>query len=229
MPESGPQEHQDLMDDNQRIAAIEKPPDAGIPLDIGVTIVLSYLALHMVWGHLIFGNYVFVVERVAFLTVVLLYLIIIRRIPLHESIGYFHLPERKHWRLFLGLLAAVIILRLAIKAESQLEIVGADSEVLTLKAFIDECVIPPLNEETVFRGLVLSCLISVFNERRWLLIVLSAVIFAACHNAPLHTLVAIMTGGILYAIAFLKTKSLTGCMLLHAVWNFGVFVGLPAT
>jgi membrane protease YdiL (CAAX protease family) len=216
------------MDDNRPIAAIDKSLDAGITPDIGVTIVLSYVALHMVWGHLIVGNYVFVVERVGFLTVVLLYLTIIRRIPMHESIGYFHLPEREHWRLFIGLLAAVIIVRLAIKAESQLEIIGADTEVLTVKAFIDECVIPPLNEETMFRGLLLSCLISVFSERRWLLIVLSAVIFAACHNAPLHTLIAIMISGILYAIAFLKTKSLSGCMLLHAVWNFGVFVGLPA-
>jgi uncharacterized protein len=104
---------------------------------------------------------------------------------------------------------------------------GADTAILTPRAFIDECVIPPLNEEPVFRGLILSCLISVFDQRKWLLIVLSAVIFAACHNQAPQWLIAIVIQGILYAIAFLKTKSLSGCMLLHAVWNLGLFVRLP--
>lgn len=205
------------------IAATERPLEGGIPLHIGVTVVLSYLALHMTVWHLIFGNYVFVVERAIFLTVVLLYLAIVWRIPLHESIGYFHLPERKHWRFFLGLLAAVIILRLAFKVGTNWVSPGADTIALTRRVFIDQVVIPPLNEEPVFRGLILSCLIPIFHQRRWLLIVLSAAIFAACHNAAVSSLIAIMAGGILYAIAFLKTKSLSGCMLLHAVSNCGGF------
>ncbi len=205
------------------------PRQIEIPPHIGVTVVVSYLVMHTVWGRLVYGPYSFVIERAIFLALALFYVVVRLGFPLPQVIGSFRLPGPKDLRFFLLLSALGIILRLALKMAFQMAYPGADMAPLTLRRLVDECVVPPLSEEPVFRGLTLSCLAAVFDQRKWWLILLSAVIFSACHDArKIETLIATLMLGTILGIVFIRTKSLGGCMLLHAVWNAGIFLDLSA-
>jgi membrane protease YdiL (CAAX protease family) len=200
-----------------------QPP--GVPIHIGVIVVVGYLLLHMIHGRMVYGAYVFVIERIVFLAFTLPCLMLVLRIPLRDLIGTFQLPKRKDFRFFLVSLALVVVFRMTIQIGTNWIVPGADSAVLSMQRLLDECVVAPLNEEPVFRGLVLLCLLPVFDRQRWQLLILSAVIFTACHNTNhVVNLTATTILGAILAAFFLRTKSLSGSVVLHAVWNAGIFI-----
>jgi membrane protease YdiL (CAAX protease family) len=202
-------------------------PPGGIPLPVGVSVVVSYLLLHAVWAQLVRGPYTFVVERVIFLILTVALLTIPLRLPLHQTIGHFRLPGRKDLRFYLLIIAAIVFCRMLMKGASEAISPGTDMASLTLRRFVDECVIPPLDEEPVFRGLIFLSLVPVFAPRRWPAVAFSAAVFASAHSArDLRAMIATPILGTLLAIAFLRTRSLSGSMLLHALWNAALF--LPA-
>lgn len=200
-----------------------QPP--GVPVHIGVIVVVGYLLLHMVWARLFYGSYSFVIERAVFLGLSLPCLMLRLRLPLRDLIGSFRFPKRENLWFCLGALALVVVLRMAVHLVADWNVPGSDTEPLNMRNLLYECVLPPLNEEPVFRGLVLLCLLPAFERRRWQLIILSAAIFSACHNLRrVETLIATMILGTILATFFLRTRSLSGSMVLHAVWNAGPFL-----
>ena len=60
------------------------------------------------------------------------------------------------------------------------------------------------------------------------MVVLSAVIFSSVHPARfVEQQVSTFAMGLVLGYLFMRTRSLSSCMLLHAVSNAGVFVELP--
>jgi membrane protease YdiL (CAAX protease family) len=210
------------------LAARAAPADAAaegpgvIPADTAATIVISYLILHMFWRQAVFDPYSFVILRAIFLIPVLVYLTLARRLPVRDVIGHFRLPARTHYRVLMMLLAGVILFWMLFWALAQAASQTIVPLALTAKNILDNCAIAPLSEELVFRGLLLSCLMQVFDQRRWPVVLLGAAIFATCHDRPL--MFGAMIGGVLYGIAFVRTRSLTACISLHAVWNALTFM-----
>jgi membrane protease YdiL (CAAX protease family) len=205
--------------------SIEKPRRGAIAPDAGVIVVLSYFVLDILFRHIVArlslpGDlpYSGVVERAIYLSLVLPYLVLARRIRLRDIIGSFALPGREHLRFSLMMLGATIVLALVVQVIVEILFPGSHGFV-TPRYLLDEIVIPPLNEEPVFRGVILSSLIGVFGEKRWPPILFSAVMFALIHEISLLKLAITLTLGILLAVTFHRTRSLSGCMLLHALWN----------
>ena len=204
-----------------------QPP--GVPIRIGVIVVLGYLLLHMIHGRMFYGAYVFAIERIVFLAFTLPCLMLALRIPLRDLIGTFQLPKRKDFRFFLVSLALVVVSCMTLQISADWIAPGAHSAVLELsmRRLLDNCVVAPLTEEPVFRALVLLCLLPMFDRQRWQLLILSALIFTACHTTPSYlNLIATTIGGAIYAAFFLRTRSLSGSIILHAVWNAVTFIHL---
>ncbi len=81
---------------------------------------------------------------------------------------------------------------------------------------VDFAVLPALGEELVFRGVVLSGLLGVFQARTAALV--SAMLFATIHLSPLGFLHLGLLGYILARVR-LGTGSLWPCMLIHGGYN----------
>jgi len=81
---------------------------------------------------------------------------------------------------------------------------------------VDFAVLPALGEELVFRGVVLSGLLGVFQARTAALV--SAMLFATIHLSPLGFLHLGILGYILARVR-LGTGSLWPCMLIHGGYN----------
>jgi len=82
---------------------------------------------------------------------------------------------------------------------------------------LDSVVITPVLEEIVFRGLVFStlrCRLSLVTAAP-----LSAAIFAAAHGYGASGLLAVFCSGLVWAVAYEKTKSLLPSIVAHAVGN----------
>ena len=199
---------------------VEKCEQEGIPLDAGIITVISYLVLHMIWSRTVFGPYAFVIARVLFLAAVVFYFRFLHLIPLQDIIGRLHLPRGKDRSFFFLILAATVVLRLTSKIAFDF-----DTRLFSIDAEIDEVIIPSINEELVFRGIVMLSLASAFRQGAWRLVVLSTAIFVAAHFPTTFALFSslVILGGLL-GILFLRTRSITGCMIVHAAWNALSFV-----
>jgi membrane protease YdiL (CAAX protease family) len=81
---------------------------------------------------------------------------------------------------------------------------------------VDFAVLPAIGEELVFRGVVLSGLLGVFQARTAALV--SAMLFATVHLSPLSFLHLGILGYILARVR-LGTGSLWPCMLIHGGYN----------
>ena len=89
-------------------------------------------------------------------------------------------------------------------------------------------VVAPVTEECLFRGLILRGLLTKTNPMR--AVVISALLFAAMHLNPWQMPGAFLLG-IIFGWAYLRTRSLTLCMLGHGLHNSMVLLaaGLPFT
>ncbi len=95
--------------------------------------------------------------------------------------------------------------------------------------FLTVAVVAPVFEELLFRGLLLPWLGQRLEARLgkragWLLAVAtSGLLFGAMHLQPLG-LPTLGTLGVVLGFAFLRTGNLLTCILVHGVWNGGIFL-----
>jgi membrane protease YdiL (CAAX protease family) len=199
---------------------------SSIPPHAGVAIVVSYLLLYDYGGQLLRFPFWPVVERLGFLIVVLTILTGGMGLPLSHAVGRLDVPVRTQARFLAFALMVTIMLRLAVKLVAiGVERHGTDTLALTGWNFIVECIIPPLNEEPIFRGLMLLSLVAILGHRRWQAILLAAMIFCSVHNVhDVEQQIATLLLGCLLGFVFLRTRSLGTCMVLHSVWNAMIFV-----
>lgn len=78
------------------------------------------------------------------------------------------------------------------------------------------CLVSPVSEELVYRGLVLERCRAVFSDR--VSLVLSALLFAAGHGSPIRMAVA-FGAGLVWGALFCRTKAVSGCCLSHTAAN----------
>jgi membrane protease YdiL (CAAX protease family) len=180
---------------------------------------ILYLALHQLAAQAIIGNNVFLILRVAFVMFLVVVLLIQRDKATLQSIFLGHwLRGRREWMRAFGFILAVAALRFA---ESWL--FHFRPSPLTLEAFIMEAIVPPINEEIVFRGIILGSVIAYAPHRPAMAIVLSSLIFVGCHHlgnpVPLAFIVALFSQSLLYGICYVWTRCLPLCILLHGLWN----------
>lgn len=84
-------------------------------------------------------------------------------------------------------------------------------------------IIAPIAEEVVFRGVLLSAL-----DRRWgawAAVILSSVIFSLMHVTP-FSIPPILVFGLVLGCLFVWTRSLTVCIVAHAVFNLSGIVAI---
>ena len=87
-------------------------------------------------------------------------------------------------------------------------------------------VVPPLAEETVFRGVILGGLLRRYRARTAILV--SAGLFMLVHVNPYQFAIA-FTIGILAGWIYVQTRSLWPCMIVHGLFNLGpVLVAIGA-
>jgi len=201
---------------------------SSIPPRVGVVIVITYFLMFGYWAQLLHFDLTFVLQRVCFLAIILTILVSGLRLRLSETIGRLDVPGRAHPKLLALMLLVAVVIRLALKLVAQSLAHGTDIRTLTAWNFAYECIIPPLNEEPVFRGLLLMSLLAIFQPRWGQAVVLAAFTFSWVHPArDLEQQIATFLLGCLLGVMFVRTRSLSSCMVVHAVWNMMVFVRLP--
>ncbi len=90
-------------------------------------------------------------------------------------------------------------------------------------ALVDLAVLPAVTEELVFRGVILGGLLQVFRPQA--AIVTTAVLFGAVHLSPLSMVHLTMMGLVLGAVR-VGSGSLYPCILLHALYNAVIVLGV---
>lgn len=94
------------------------------------------------------------------------------------------------------------------------ELAGWAAAVMVVGAFV----LAPLCEELVFRGL-LQPAITAWSGQPWRSILLCAVAFGMFHYPLVHSIPALTLFGIALGYVYARTRSLTLCVLIHAVFN----------
>lgn len=191
-------------------------------LKLPMSMVIIYLVTYAIWRQLVFGNYSFVYFRLLFLAAIVIYLIrgqgwVAVKQEMARALA---LPKGKT-RFCMQLVGVALLLRLLVKVIWPEVVIG-----LEWATMMDECLLPPLSEEIVFRWLLLGALLQNMKSSTWA-VMLSAFLFASAHNlsGPLH-LVPLLALGLITSYGYLKTGSLSFCIVLHALWNALVFIGV---
>jgi membrane protease YdiL (CAAX protease family) len=102
-----------------------------------------------------------------------------------------------------------------------------------LLLFLTVAVLAPLFEELMFRGFLLPWLCERLESRlgaargRWLAVAATGLAFGVMHLQPLG-LPTLTTLGIVLGFAFLRTGNLVTSILVHGLWNGGVFLLMRA-
>lgn len=182
----------------------------------------AYLATFLVWQQIVVGNVAYVVLRLLFivgLTIVFFATGSIREIP-RILVGRVRLTNTEFaW--MAGSVVVAIAVRLALDFSF-----GLGGARATFNAILFEVVIPPPNEEIVFRGVILAGLLALMPHRPIPGVIISTLIFAGSHADlnQLHRLIALPALGLLLGTCFVMTRSVLACILVHAVWNLVPFV-----
>jgi hypothetical protein len=121
------------------------------------------------------------------------------------------LPARRAWATAFLLL---ILMGLAFYA------IGWGQAAVVERPHLDRLVLAPVSEEMVFRGVILTALLSHPTASRWAMILLSALLFASCHGVEDGwRLLRLTILGIICGCAYVLTRSVPFCALCHALWN----------
>ncbi len=95
-------------------------------------------------------------------------------------------------------------------------------KVPTITLWLGTVVVAPIAEECFFRG-VLQTTLENLMRRRWIPVLLTAAVFGAVHaggDTPQpHVVPALMALGVLLGMLYLRTGSLVGPVVLHALFN----------
>ncbi len=86
-----------------------------------------------------------------------------------------------------------------------------------LITIISVCVLVPIAEELVFRGLVLSELRRVMPD--WVGVIVTAVIFGIAHMNPIQSVYATVCG-IMFGLVYIWTESIYQSIFMHIIFNF---------
>jgi membrane protease YdiL (CAAX protease family) len=82
------------------------------------------------------------------------------------------------------------------------------------------CVVAPVSEEMVFRGVMLATLLGHATAPRWATVLLSALVFASCHGVEDGwRLLRLTVMGCAFGYAYVLTRSVAFCALCHGLWN----------
>lgn len=90
-----------------------------------------------------------------------------------------------------------------------------------IAAFIMVCILAPILEELIFRGLILRGLLNKGNNP-WFSIILTAFLFGAAHMNPWQFMGAGFLG-VIFGYIYWRTQSLILCILLHFLNNLIAF------
>ncbi len=182
-----------------------------------VTLVV-YLALHAIWAQMVFGPYAFVILRLLFLFGVALVLLTHGRGG-GEVRGYFI------GRVLPAMGLARIVFTLVLFAAPRLVINAFHSYPLLIPgAWWGDCVIAPINEEMVFRGIFMAVLLQYLPGRPALAIGIGTLIFISIHDLTGHNLSSLLVLGTLLGWTYWKSRSVPFCILCHALWNACSFI-----
>ena len=88
-------------------------------------------------------------------------------------------------------------------------------------AFLLVCLLGPITEEIIYRGLVYEGFLRFLPEAG--AIVLNSLLFAAAHSSPAQMAVAFLAG-LLFSYARKKTGTVTAPVILHILINLSVFL-----
>ncbi|MFP5076274.1 CPBP family intramembrane glutamic endopeptidase [Rhizobium sp. YIM 134829] len=147
------------------------------------------------------------------------------QIPIAQLTGRIDVPEKEHWRLLAFALAAIVAVRITVKLWARSIDPSYDFVDLTGETIFDLCVLPPLFEEPIFRGIVLTAVCVLFRDRVVPIFLFSSVIFSAMHDvsyAPQQ--VGTFCLNLITSVVALRTRSLSASILLHATFNAFGFV-----
>jgi hypothetical protein len=78
------------------------------------------------------------------------------------------------------------------------------------------CIVGPLGEEIVFRGILQQAALARMGAAQ--AVAMSAVLFAAVHLQPFY-LAGLIAVGVLLGVVFLRTGSLSACIYAHGLYN----------
>lgn len=93
--------------------------------------------------------------------------------------------------------------------------------------FFFSCVITPLWEEWIFRRLWIDLFLEINGGKHlFSAIVFSSIIFGLLHNGISSILIQGVFGFIASLVYIYNGKSYLSCVILHFLWNFGIFMGI---
>jgi membrane protease YdiL (CAAX protease family) len=79
-------------------------------------------------------------------------------------------------------------------------------------------------EELLFRSLLLSGLLVIIKGRAWAAVLISGLVFgllhASNHHASTMSVIGNGLGGVIYALAFVRTRRIWAPLALHFAWNY---------
>ncbi|MEM6258800.1 MAG: type II CAAX endopeptidase family protein [Planctomycetota bacterium] len=92
---------------------------------------------------------------------------------------------------------------------------------LLISIIVSAVIIAPLLEELVFRGVLQTSLMRWFKGRRWIAIVITAMVFSSIHGwvVPTQGLIPLFVLGLVWGYLYERTGSLVVPILSHAVFN----------
>jgi membrane protease YdiL (CAAX protease family) len=180
--------------------------------------IILYLPLHQFVAQTFCYENCFLYLRVAFLTLLIVVLLIKREtVQLRDIFFGRWLHDRNDWIMAFVFISLVLVFRIILALSFQFTM-----EPLTPMAYIMIAIVPAINEEIVFRGLFLSALLACIPRRPWAAIGISTVIFVSCHyliGSHIDTWIALSIQSLIYGACYLKTRCLPLCMLCHWLWN----------
>ena len=137
--------------------------------------------------------------------------------------------------MFAGIPILIYILTITIPLFDLSEI-NADF-IPTIPAFIFQQLTVGILEESLFRGLLMTALIAKFCDKvkgRFLTVFICGLLFGVLHVVNAFTggqdsmAIGLLTIGIAFAVVYLYSKNLLGCIILHAFYDIasGMYSGL---
>lgn len=116
-----------------------------------------------------------------------------------------------------------------------IRIAAVPFDLTTLDDNLPILIVGAVFEEVFFRSLLLSGLVVILGQRKWLAILISAAVFGLVHlgnpGASYITAFGNALGGVIYGIAFVGGKNIWLPLGLHFSWNFsqGPLLGFPVS
>jgi uncharacterized protein len=91
---------------------------------------------------------------------------------------------------------------------------------LNVFVVLSNIIAAPILEELLFRGIFLKGLLEKYNPA--FAIIFSSILFAVLHIYPWH-IVLMLFVGLLQGWLYYRTRSLPMCIILHSLYNFGLY------